>query len=448
MKMTTNVLLVLIATLSITTSCRDNKTTEEISIDIETTDWSETSHSNSVEPDFSTVFNQNEVLRFDITIEAEDWTTMQEDLETNMGSSGGPGGPGGGGSFTDFDPVWVPCSFKFEDTEWYKVGIRYKGNSSLNFVYQSGGDKFSLKLDFDEFEDTYPAISDQRFYGFKQLNLNNNYDDNSALREKVGADLFRDFGLPAANTSFCAVYLDYGNGSKFMGLYTLVEEVDDTVIEKQFDDGNGNLYKPDGNAASFALGTYSAEEMEKKTNEEEADYSDVIALYDVLNNDSRITNTTQWKSDLNEVFDVQHFLKWLAVNTAIQNWDTYGNLTHNYYLYNVNNKLTWIPWDNNEALQEGKMGGALSLLLNEVNDSWPLIRYIIDEDEYRNDYDNYLKEFTENVFETSRMNSLYSEYYSLIEEYAQEEIGSSFSSSVEQLKQHVQDRHIAIEDYL
>jgi spore coat protein H len=62
-------------------------------------------------------------------------------------------------------------------------------------------------------------------------------------------------------------------------------------------------------------------------------------------------------------FDRDVFLKYLAVNTIIQNWDTYGRMTHNYYLYNNpdNNLLTWIPWDNNEALQNSKMGGSLRL---------------------------------------------------------------------------------------
>ena len=55
-----------------------------------------------------------------------------------------------------------------------------------------------------------------------------------------------------------------GEGSQFFGVYTLVEEMDDTGIENQFGDDSGNLYKPDGTAASFAYGTYNEEEMVKK----------------------------------------------------------------------------------------------------------------------------------------------------------------------------------------
>jgi len=205
-------------------------------------DWSDETHSKDAELNYDVVFNQNEVLRFDIEISSDDWIDMQYDLASILGSSGGRPGMA---SEVSSDPMWVPCSFKFNGTEWYHVGIRYKGNSSLQSAYQSGIRKLSFKLDFDEFEDDYPAIKNQRFYGFKQLNLKNNYDDSSLMREKVGADVFREFGLASSQTAFCVVYIDYGNGPQYYGVYTLVEEVDDTVIETQFTDGSGNLYKPD-----------------------------------------------------------------------------------------------------------------------------------------------------------------------------------------------------------
>ena len=225
------------------------------------------------------------------------------------------------------------------------VGIRYKGNSSLLSAYQSGNNKLSLKLDFDEFEDDYPAIKNQRFYGFKQLNLNNNFDDPSLMREKVGADLFRKFGLASSQTAFCVVYIDYGSGSKYYGVYALVEEMDDTGYKTQFAQATGNLYKPDGDAATFASGTFDTDELYLKTNEDLADYSDVRALYDVINSSLRTSDTETWKKNLEKVFNVDIFLKWLAANTVIQNWDTYGNMSHNYFLYNnpENGLLTCLP---------------------------------------------------------------------------------------------------------
>ncbi len=418
-------------------------------------DWTDATHGNSTTPNYDIVFNQNEVLRFDIKINSDDWSDMQSDLSSVLSSGGGR--PGGMASITS-DPMWIPCSFKFNDMEWYHVGIRYKGNSSLRSTYQSGLKKFSFKLDFNEFDDDYPTIKNQRFYGFRQLNLKNNYDDASLMREKVGADLFRQFGLASSYTAFCAVYLDHGDGPQYYGVYTLVEEVDDTVIKDQFSNGSGNLYKPDGNAASFAQGTYNDSQMEKKTNEDLSDYSDVKTLYDIINSSERSSNTDTWKSDLNGIFNVNVFLKWLAANTVIQNWDTYGNMTHNYYLYNspADGLLHWIPWDNNEAFQEGKQSGALNLSLNEVGNSWPLIRYLIDQPEYKLIYQNYLQQFIDEVFIPSEISSVYSNHYQLIKEFVYaEEAGysfirsnSEFDQAVESLKYHVQSRNDAVRNYI
>lgn len=457
-----NYLIVIATLLAIMfNACReDNLISEEEEEEIvdltDYADWTDATHSKNAELNYDVVFNQSEVLRFDIEISSDDWSDMQSDLASNLGWSGGR--PGGVVSTSDYDPVWVPCSFKFNNTEWYHVGIRYKGNSSLRTAYQSGNNKLSFKLDFDEFEDDYPAIKNQRFYGFKQLNLNNNFDDASLMREKLGADLFRQFGLASSKTAFCVVYIDNGSGPQYYGVYALVEEVDDTVIKTQFSNGSGNLYKPDGDAASFASCTYDTSEMYLKTNEDSANYSDVKALYDVINSTTRTSDIELWKTNLEAVFNVDGFLKWLAANTIIQNWDTYGRMTHNYYLYNnpENNLLTWIPWDNNESLQEGKQSGALSLALSEVGSSWPLIRYLIDVDEYKQKYETYLQEFIDEVFIPSNMISTYSQYYDLLKEYAYaEEAGytyirsdSEFDQAVASLKTHVQSRNDAVISYL
>lgn len=423
---------------------------EEIIVDTEEyPDWTEATHSDAAELDYSIVFPQDTVIRFDIVIDSDDWSDMRSDLASNYTSI----------MTSDYQPIWVPCSFNFDSTEWYHVGIRYKGNSSLQSAYQSGNGKLSFKLDFDEFEDDYPSITNQRFYGFKQLNLGNNYDDESLMREKVGADLFREFGIAAAQTTFCVIYVDHGDGSEYFGVYTLIEEVDDTVIETQFDDGgSGNLYKPDGDAASFASGTYDEDELVKKTNEDEDDYSDVKSLYNIMKSSDRTSDEEQWKSDLEAIFDVDIFLKWLAANTVIQNWDTYGNMTHNYFLYNdsTTNKLTWIPWDNNEAFESGKQSSALSFSMSEVSSSWPLIKYLMNVDEYEEIYEGYLAQFVDEVFASDEMSTTYSSYYTLLKDYAYaEESGytylesdSDFDSAVSTLKSHAKTRNSAVTSYL
>ena len=428
-------------------------------VDFEATDWTTATHSKDADPNFDEVFEDNAVKRLDIVITETRWQSMLDDMTDLYGAFGsGSGGPGGL-SEVDEDPIFVPAEVFYNDMEWYRVGVRFKGNSSLQTSWQSGILKLSFKLDFDEFEDDYPQIDNQRFYGFKKLSLKNNYDDKSMLREKVATDVFRNAGLVASHTAFYAVYVDHGDGPQYFGLYTMVEEVDDTVLDTQFSDDDGNLYKPDGDAASFAAGNYDEDEFVKKTNEDEADFSDVASLLAIINDGSRTTDAEAWRTNLEAVLDTDVFLKYLAVNTVIQNWDTYGRMTHNYYLYNNpdTSKLTWIPWDNNESLQFGKQGGSLPLDFSGLNASeWPLIGYLYADDVYKAQYDTYVQEVVDGAFNVSTIQSQYATYSALIEPYATSEVtgytflnsSSEFQSAVNQLNAHVVSRANAVNAYL
>ena len=428
-------------------------------VDFEATDWTTATHSKDADPNFDEVFEDNAVKRLDIVITETRWQSMLDDMTDLYGAFGsGSGGPGGL-SEVDEDPIFVPAEVFYNDMEWYRVGVRFKGNSSLQTSWQSGILKLSFKLDFDEFEDDYPQIDNQRFYGFKKLSLKNNYDDKSMLREKVATDVFRNAGLVASHTAFYTVYVDHGDGPQYFGLYTMVEEVDDTVLDTQFSDDDGNLYKPDGDAASFAAGTYDEDEFVKKTNEDEADFSDVASLLAIINDGSRTTDAEAWRTNLEAVLDTDVFLKYLAVNTVIQNWDTYGRMTHNYYLYNNpdTSKLTWIPWDNNESLQFGKQGGSLPLDFSGLNASeWPLIGYMYQDSVYKTQYDAYVQEVVDGAFNVSTIQSQYATYSALIEPYATSEVtgytflnsSSEFQSAVNQLNAHVVSRANAVNAYL
>tara|TARA_R110002050_G_scaffold36712_2_gene91717 strand:- start:407 stop:1858 length:1452 start_codon:yes stop_codon:yes gene_type:complete len=463
------------STMTFNACSNDDSTTEseeEVVIDdtdFEATDWTTDTHSNDADPNFDEVFQDDAVKRLDIVITEARWQSMLDNMTTLYGAfgssangQGGPGEPGGnpiGETTTTEDPIFVPAEVFYQGKEWYRVGLRFKGNSSLQSSWQNGILKLSFKLDFDEFEDDYPQIDNQRFYGFKKLSLKNNYNDKSMLREKVAADVFKNAGLAVSHTAFYTVYVDHGDGPTYFGLYTMVEEVDDTVIDEQFSDDDGNLYKPDGNAATFAVNSFNETEYYKKTNEDEADFSDVQSLLAVLHDGSRITDAATWRNNMDAVLDTDVFLKYLATNTVIQNWDTYGRMSHNYYLYNnpENSKLTWIPWDNNEALQEGNMQGSPELDFSDVNATeWPLISYLYQDGVYKAKYDTFIQEVVDGAFNVSTIQGLYSTYSALISPYATAEIpgytflnsSSDFQAAVNELNSHVVARATAVSNYL
>jgi len=383
-------------------------------------DWTGPTHGNAVPPDFEAVFPEDTVQRLDLLIEPADWQAMLDDMTERYG----PFGQGGDPPPPDGDnPVWVPCALFREGIEWYHVGLRFKGNESLASTWCMGVLKLALKLEFDHFEDDWPEIEDQRFYGFKQLSLSNGFEDPSLMREHLASGIFREASVPVAHTVPCRVFIDHGEGPLYFGLYTLMEVVDDTLIETQFT-GGGNLYKPEGYGASFGEELFNELYFERVAGA--GDWSDVQSVFAALHDETRRDDPEAWRAGLESVFDVRGFIRWLAVNTLIQNWNSYGREARNYYLYGdpSSGGLTWIPWDLDQSLKPGDGVLAPALDLSDVDDDWPLIRFFADDPVYWDLYLDELGAAIHGAFAPSRMLPIYEETYALIAPYVTGEEGA------------------------
>ena len=453
-----------------------------------TPDWTTETHSKSADPNYETIFPQEKVNSIEIRMTTSDWEAIKADMKTKSGldfgsgasaTGGGVGGgaggvPAGGGAapgdaagagggldIIQGDPIYKATSLKFNGKEWYHVGFRLKGNSSLAGAWQKGVYKLPFKLNFDEFEDTYPEIKNQRFYGFKELSMSPGYDDNSLMRDKLAGDLFKLGGVPTARTSFCKVYIDFGTGLHYCGIYVMTEVIDDTMVKNQFGEDNGNIYKPESTFES-----YSQSAFEKKNNETAADWTDVQDVIKALNASNRTSNASEWRTNLEKVFNVEHFLKAQAINNVIVNWDAYGNMAHNYYLYtHSSKKVMWIPWDFNLSMTSssgtgtGSSRAGVSLSMSEVAKSWPLLRFLADDATYYAKYKSYVKDFSDNVFTSSKVNAMIDKNYNLIQPYvtgSEPEVkgytylssASDFTDAITALKAHITTRSTAVATFL
>jgi len=382
--------------------------------------WSEASHSNDVDPNYDIVFPIDAVNTLTITIAPDDWAAMQTDIEELYGANrdkaqafadmtdeeraafiqqqiaeaaAGRENPRAA-EFTLPSPIWAPATIGFQDQEWTHVGVRYKGASSLS-PWKEGEMKLPFKFDFDEFEDDYPAIKNQRFFGFKELSLANNYEDPAGMRDTLTYEILAEAGLPSVRTAPVEIVLDYGDGPLRLGLYTMVEVVDETGIPRYFGSDDGNIYEANGMGASLAkeAAVQLEASFEKKNNEDEADWSDIRALYDVLHAETRTRDPAKWRADLEAIFDVDSFLEWLGIAAFVVHWDTYGGPPHNFYLYNnpATDQLTWISWDHNMTFSK-VMKPFLTFDKANVTEDRPLIRYLLDDPVYRQRYVDLLAE--------------------------------------------------------
>lgn len=381
------------------------------------------------------------------------------------------GASAGGIDFLSEDPVTVPVDVHFDGHTWAHVGMRYKGNSSLIGSYQAGNGKLAFRLDFDEFEDTYPEIEDQRFYGFKKMTFSSGWSDDSLIRDAYVSEVLRDRGIPAARCAFYRVFVDVGEGSEYWGLYTMIEDpADGAMLDAQFGSREGNLYKPEGTGADFT--TFDEAGFEKKTNEEAADWSDIEGAIAALHADP--SDPEAWRAELEETFDVDLFLNWLAVSTTIVNWDRYGQLAHNYYLYALpgSKVLQWIPWDHNLAMMEqgglAPVGGTdLGTAYDEVfhtnvGENWPLISFLLADPVYLERYRQALELSLEGLFSESAGPDRMRKMHELISPFVVGEEGEregyshvsseqAFLESIDSeggLADHVVSRHARVEEAL
>jgi len=420
--------------------------------------------------DYATVFPGGAVQRLDVVIAAEDWAFMIEEVSgTALGASPGgvgaapgamarpqgnlqpPSGAeqpgmaarppseremGGGpnlavGETVDSSLSYVPCTVRFEGQVWESVGIRFKGNSTLRSAASSGSLKYPFHLDFDEFEDVNPAVLNQRFFGFDDLSLGNLSIDASNVRQYGAAEILREFGVPTPEVAFYQVYLDIGTGEQFLGLYTMTETPDDAFLDYYFGSSSGNLYKPQGGAADWA--SFDQASFEKKSNQEEADWSDLEAVFEALH--ASREDAAAWRAGLEDVFDVDGFLRWLAINRLTGNWDSYGQMPQNYYLYTSPDGIVhWIPWDLNESFTSRMGTSSTSIDLAGVGGNWPLISYLISDPVYQDVYDAYVLEALESVFAQESVEMLIRETFDAVAPFLVDEFGDlsphSFSGSV------------------
>lgn len=245
-------------------------------------------------------------------------------------------------------------------THFYpSVAVDLKGNSS----YGHPGNKKSFKIDFND------NIPGQKYHGMTKLHFNNCFKDPTFMRERIFFDFCRDHGVLAPRVSYANVSM---NGT-FWGFYDLVEAVDKNFLDRWLDDNDGNLFKAGdnfgtGSGGAADLAYYGVDQngytarYELKTNETENDWSDLIALLELLNTASDADLIAQLPAQ----WEWAPLLRSLAIDNLFSNLDSYINSARNYYIYHDSTtfRWNWIKWDANEAFGSYSGGPGTGTLTN------------------------------------------------------------------------------------
>ena len=370
---------------------------------------------------------------------------------------------------------YIMVDMAVNGTKFSNVGIRPKGNNSLQQVASSDSDRYSFKIKFDEYADG------QTCFGLDMLVLNDMLGDATYMKEYTTFDMMKEMGIETPYFGYAMITL---NGEDW-GLYFALEAYNDSYKQRVSGDESGNLYNVKSSSGGFGNEEHNtdvknASERQNKnfsgnsdssestqtrgfgrggmgggmgasssggslvytddesssysaifgnavgSGSDEEDYQKVIAALKALNEDENIE----------DYFDVDEILRYLAVHTVVVNLDSYSSgMAQNYYIYEHDGVLQILPWDYNYAWGAFQSGSSSAVVNFPVDtpvsgvdmSERPLIAKLFENEEYFERYHKYLSELMENYFDSGNFDKKIDELDALIGGYVQKDPTAFFS---------------------
>lgn len=241
-----------------------------------------------------TVFQEDLVHEYALTIREEGWSSLLRDYQT-----------------------YVPATFS-DGRASLEVGVRIKGYTSLRPI--TG--KPSLRVSFDRY------VDGQRYGQLEAVDLVNSIVDAAVMTEHLAYGFFRDGGQPASRTGWAHLSInemDYG-------LYELVEKKDDVLIGLNWSDAGGSLYE-------------SSTEFWPCDFDDGGDPPcDCFEVDEVGEGDTRAdlegfcsamtrSSPEAWWETMQARTDVDRVLRHVAYEIALAAYDHYAGMMGNFYTY-------------------------------------------------------------------------------------------------------------------
>lgn len=427
------------------------------------------------------LFDTSKVHSIDIVM--DDWDTFLETCENEEYSS---------------------CAVVIDGEQYKNIGIRAKGNTSLSQVKQMDSERYSFKLEFDQYD------SSKSYYGLDKLCLNNLIQDNTMMKDYLVYQMMADFGVDSPLCSY--VYITV-NGEDW-GLYLAVEGVEDAFLERNYGSDAGELYKPDsmsfgggrGNGRDFhmedfelpdgedrmtptgqngerpelpdgeqrmqpgdAPGGMGSDDVKLKYINDDADsYSNIFdnAKTDISDADQNrliaSLKSLNSYSDLEECVNTDEVLRYFVVHNFVCNGDSYtGSMIHNYYLYEQDGQLSMIPWDYNLAFGTFQGNNASDAVNESIDnpvsggdvDDRPMLGWIFSQETYTDEYHELFAEFLERWFTDGGLEEKIAQTAELIRPYVEKDptkfcTTEEFEEGVEAITEFVTLRAEAVDRQL
>ncbi len=171
----------------------------------------QTNVSIETEAEYSEKLFGTDIISLEILADEKDWKEMLENAISEQ---------------------YIMADVIVNGTKFKNVGIRPKGNSSLTQVAGSDSNRYSFRLQFNEY------IKEQTCFGLESFVVNNMLGDNTYMKEYVSYELMQEMGVDAPYFGYADIKV---NGESW-GLYLAVELYNDSFEQRVFGDTAGMLY--------------------------------------------------------------------------------------------------------------------------------------------------------------------------------------------------------------
>lgn len=362
-----------------------------------------------------------------------------EALREGMNKTLGGGMPGGGGggfvprlqgaegkrnglsAAAGIDFEYVRADLEFAGARVTDVAVRYKGNGT--YMMSRGSEKKSLKLDLNEF------VKGQKVAGVSKINFHNNVTDASWMNEPLSYALYRDAGVPAPRTSYARVNTTVSgvHTNRYLGLYSIVENLDDDWAESRFGTRKGAIFKPVTPALFSDLGndwaryqqTYDPKgEPAAKQKQRVIDFAKLVSH----------AEESEFARRLPEFIDVDEFSRFMAVTVWLSTLDSILAIGQNYvvYLHPKTDRFQFVPWDLDHSFGNFMLQGTQEEREQlSISEPWVgqnrFLERVMQVAVVREAYLSRMKEFQGTIFQAARIQKQVDELAGLLKGAVREE---------------------------
>ncbi len=358
------------------------------------------------------VFGLTKLHQIHVSLTPAEWAVLQTSTARGGGSRGTDHTqPDGrrvhiGSGFGGYFP-WAHADVRVDGMRLENVGLRYKGN----FSFSASSAAAPLHANFKLKTDVYGARGS--WDGVETLNFHAGVLDASRMREAIGFAVFRAAGVLAPRTAYAeliftvpGVYQDTS-----AGLFTIIEDVNRTLLRRVRPDGAGLLFKPEGLRGGIqSLGNSWSAYVSALRPEREATSAEAQRVMEFAQLISQ-TDVALFRARIGSFLDVDQFLRFIAVNALIENTDSYLGGVHNFYLYldPSDDKFRFIPWDLDLSMGGRMVGSGGVDVMKPYRGDQPLIYWLLDDPAVAAKYRAVLRELAASVFTRAALVSMVDE---------------------------------------